>query len=109
VSQIVYILKLILAHIVILQTSKKKGNGNGHCRLHKSEQRRAEPDVQLEKLKGCERVFKEKRSGVDAGRPALKQCLKYLRNGDILLVSKINRLAREDLVAIGLAAFIVTR
>ena len=28
-------------------------------------------DVQLEKLKGCDKVFKEKRSGVDTGRPAL--------------------------------------
>ena len=51
--------------------------------------------VQLEKLKGCEKVFKEKRSGVDTGRPALKQCLEFLRDGDTLLVSKIDRLARS--------------
>ena len=42
--------------------------------------------VQLEKLSGCDKVFKEKRSGVDAGRPALKACLEYLREGDTLLV-----------------------
>jgi DNA invertase Pin-like site-specific DNA recombinase len=47
--------------------------------------------VQLEKLAG----FKEKRSGVDAGRPALKHCLEYLREGDTLLVTKIDRLARS--------------
>ena len=29
-------------------------------------------DVQLEKLKGCDKVFKEKRSGLDTGRPALR-------------------------------------
>jgi DNA invertase Pin-like site-specific DNA recombinase len=52
-------------------------------------------DVQLEKLKGCDKVFKEKRSGVDAGRPALKQCLEFLRDGDALLVTKIDRLARS--------------
>ena len=52
-------------------------------------------DVQLEKLKGCERVFKEKRSGVDAGRPELKHCLEYLREGDILIVTKLDRLARS--------------
>jgi DNA invertase Pin-like site-specific DNA recombinase len=51
--------------------------------------------VQLEKLKGCDKVFKEKRSGVDAGRPALKRCLEYLREGDTLLVTKIDRLARS--------------
>ena len=52
-------------------------------------------DVQLEKLKGCNKVFKEKRSGVDTGRPALKQCLEFLRDGDTLLVTKIDRLARS--------------
>ena len=51
--------------------------------------------VQLDKLKGCDKVFKEKRSGVDAGRPELKRCLEYLRDGDTLLVSKIDRLARS--------------
>ena len=51
--------------------------------------------VQLEKLKDCDKVFKEKRSGVDAGRPALKACLEYLREGDTLLVTKLDRLARS--------------
>jgi len=51
--------------------------------------------LQLEKLQGCEKVFKEKRSGVDAGRPELKRCLEYLREGDTLLVTKIDRLARS--------------
>ena len=45
-------------------------------------------DVQLEKLKGCDKVFKEKRSGLDTGRPALKQCLEFLRDGDTLLVER---------------------
>ena len=51
--------------------------------------------VQLEKLKGCDKVFKEKRSGIDAGRPELKRGLEYLREGDTLLVTKIDRLARS--------------
>jgi DNA invertase Pin-like site-specific DNA recombinase len=53
--------------------------------------------VQLERLEGagCEKVFREKRSGVDAGRPELKRCLEYLREGDTLLVTKIDRLARS--------------
>jgi DNA invertase Pin-like site-specific DNA recombinase len=51
-------------------------------------------DVQLEKLKRCEKLFKEKRSGVDAGRPELQRCLEYLRDGDILVVTKLDRLAR---------------
>jgi DNA invertase Pin-like site-specific DNA recombinase len=48
--------------------------------------------VQLEKLKRCDKVFKEKRSGIDAGRPELKACLDYLRDGDTLLVTKLDRL-----------------
>jgi DNA invertase Pin-like site-specific DNA recombinase len=36
-----------------------------------------------------------KRSGVDAGRPELKRCLDYLREGDTLLVTKLDRLARS--------------
>jgi DNA invertase Pin-like site-specific DNA recombinase len=53
--------------------------------------------VQLDSLEkaGCEKVFKEKRSGLDAGRPELKRCLEYLREGDTLLVTKIDRLARS--------------
>ena len=33
-------------------------------------------DVQLEKLKSCERIFKEKRSGIDSGRP-LSSALRF--------------------------------
>ncbi|ODS01590.1 resolvase [Methyloceanibacter superfactus] len=53
--------------------------------------------VQLGKLEAarCDKVFQEKRSGVDAGRPELKRCLDYLREGDTLLVTKIDRLARS--------------
>jgi DNA invertase Pin-like site-specific DNA recombinase len=52
--------------------------------------------VQLEKLGGCDKVFKEKRPGVDAGRPALQACLDYLREGDTLLVTKLDK-HRHDL------------
>ena len=51
--------------------------------------------VQLEKLKGCDKIFKEKRSGIDAGRPELKACLEYLREGDTFVVTKLDRLARS--------------
>jgi DNA invertase Pin-like site-specific DNA recombinase len=64
----------------------------GYARVSSTGQ---ELDVQLEKLKGCEKLFKEKRSGVDAGRPELKRCLEYLREGDTLLVTKLDRLARS--------------
>ena len=49
----------------------------------------------LRSSKAATRSFKEKRSGVDTDRPALKQCLEFLRDGDTLLVTKIDRLARS--------------
>ena len=66
----------------------------GYARVSSTGQ---DPAVQLERLEasGCEKVFREKRSGVDAGRPELKRCLEYLREGDTLLVTKIDRLARS--------------
>ena len=51
--------------------------------------------MQIEKLRDCDKLFQEKRSGIDAGRPALKRCLEFLRDGDTLLVTKIDRLARS--------------
>ena len=51
--------------------------------------------TQLEKLKHCDQIFQEKRSGTDRGRPQLHACLQYLREGDTLLVTKIDRLARS--------------
>ena len=54
-------------------------------------------DVQLEKLTGCDKLFKEKRSGTTDARPQLKQCLDYVRDGDQLVVTRIDRLARSTL------------
>ena len=54
-------------------------------------------DVQLEKLTkhGCERIYQEKESGLTANRPELLFCLNYVREGDTLVVTKLDRLARS--------------
>jgi DNA invertase Pin-like site-specific DNA recombinase len=51
---------------------------------------------------GCEKVFSEQVSSV-AHRPQLEAALDYLRDGDVLVVTKLDRLARSvaHLVAIG--------
>ena len=54
-------------------------------------------DVQLEKLNNCDKLFEEKRSGTTDKRPQLKQCLDYVREGDQLIVTRIDRLARSTL------------
>ena len=54
--------------------------------------------TQEERLKaiGCEKIFSEKKSGTtQKDRTALKECLEYLREGDTLVFTKIDRLARS--------------
>lgn len=53
--------------------------------------------VQLGKLNqvGCERIYKEKRSGRTANRPEFQSCMDYLREGDTLIVTRLDRLARS--------------
>ena len=83
-----------MSHFTLLRTSKRKGTLMRR-RLLRVSSTGQDLAVQLEKLAGCDKVFKEKRSGVDTGRPELKRCLEYLREGDTLLVTKIDRLARS--------------
>lgn len=44
---------------------------------------------------GAERVFAEKQSGIKTDRAALARCLRGLEAGDVLLVTKLDRLARS--------------
>ena len=54
-------------------------------------------ETQIERLKaaGATKVFTEKRSGLDGERPELARCLEYVREGDVLMVTKLDRLARS--------------
>lgn len=60
--------------------------------------------AQLHELEaaGCEKVFKEQLSSVDKERPELTRALDYAREGDVFIVTKLDRLARSmaDLVRI---------
>jgi DNA invertase Pin-like site-specific DNA recombinase len=44
---------------------------------------------------GAERVFAEKQSGIKTDRAALARCMRSLEAGDVLLVTKLDRLARS--------------
>ena len=44
---------------------------------------------------GAKKIFSEKRSGLDGERPALAECVRYVREGDTLIVTKLDRLARS--------------
>ena len=54
-------------------------------------------EVQLKKLTnyGCDKVFTDKQSGTTADRPELKQCLNYIRAGDQLVITRLDRLFRS--------------
>jgi len=54
-------------------------------------------DLQREALKGagCQRVYEEKVSGAGRPRPELGRLLDYLRAGDVVVVSRLDRLARS--------------
>ncbi len=54
-------------------------------------------EIQQDKLKHCDKLFEEKRSGTSDKRPRLKACLEYVREGDILVVTRLDRLARSTL------------
>src|SRR5258708_28848087 len=73
----------------------------GYARVSTDDQT---PALQLAALKnaGCKTVFKDEGlSGATTKRPALLRCLKKLRSGDMLIVWKLDRLARSlrDLIA----------
>ena len=54
-------------------------------------------DTQLDALQeaGAERIFEEKRTGKSRQRPELERLLEQLRAGDVLVVTKYDRLARS--------------
>lgn len=55
-------------------------------------------DLQIDALNkaGCERIFQEKVSGrAKVKRPEFEKCLEFLRQGDVLVVWKLDRLGRN--------------
>ena len=67
----------------------------GYARVSTSSQ---SLDVQLEALQsaGCDEIFSEKRSGSSTtGRDELKNALSFVRKGDTLVVTRLDRLARS--------------
>lgn len=66
----------------------------GYARVSTRDQN---PALQLDALvaAGCERVFEETAGGARTDRPQLRAALDFLREGDTLMVWKLDRLARS--------------
>lgn len=60
-------------------------------------------EVQLDKLKHCDKIYQEKRSAAGK-RSELDACMDYVREGDTLVVTRLDRLARSTLHLCQLAA-----
>ncbi len=67
----------------------------GYARVSTTDQ---DHTTQVDRLQaaGCTKIFAEKKSGTKTdGRTALQDCLEWMREGDTLVITKIDRLARS--------------
>jgi DNA invertase Pin-like site-specific DNA recombinase len=72
----------------------------GYARISTTDQELHLQNDELEKV-GCKKIFKDTISGAKSEREGLTDCLNYLREGDTLVVWKLDRLGRslKDLIA----------
>lgn len=66
----------------------------GYARVSTRDQS-TEAQVDVLTAAGCDRIFHEHASGVLAQRPELDAALGYIREGDVLVVTKLDRLGRS--------------
>ena len=65
----------------------------GYARVSSKEQHL---DRQLAALKDVDKLFTDKLSGANTNRPELQKLLAYIREGDIVLVTELDRLGRNN-------------
>ena len=78
--------------------NETRGARNGGYRLRKILYRQAGRQVAARgahKDAGCEKIFTERGSGAEKERSQLAKALEYVREGDVLVVWKLDRLARS--------------
>jgi DNA invertase Pin-like site-specific DNA recombinase len=66
----------------------------GYARVSTLDQN-LEPQLRTLKKAGCQKIFREKASGASRQRPEFQRMLDQIRPGDIIVVWKLDRLARS--------------
>ncbi len=66
----------------------------GYARISTADQNLSLQEDAL-KTEGCQRIYKDIASGARTARPGLEEALAYLREGDLLVVWKLDRLGRS--------------
>jgi DNA invertase Pin-like site-specific DNA recombinase len=66
----------------------------GYARVSRKDQK-LEPQREALSADGCEKVFEEKISSREAERKSLREALEYCREGDVLVVARLDRLGRS--------------
>lgn len=76
----------------------------GYARVSTHEQNL---DLQIDALNryGCEKIYQEKMTGSRQDRPQLEEMLKFLREGDTVVVYKLDRISRSTKHLIQLSEF----
>ena len=67
----------------------------GYARVSKADAQDTVVQVKALPQAGCKRIFEEKASGGRWDRPELHRALQHLREGDVLVVWKLDRLSRS--------------
>lgn len=74
----------------------------GYARVSSKEQ---SLDIQIKQLQelGCDKIFQENASGKDSERTQLNAMIDFSRDGDVIHVMKVDRLARNTIDALQIA------
>ena len=73
-----------------MQAQNGPGQLIGYRRVSSKDQ-----NLDRQELPKCDRLFEEKVSGATAHRPALQEMIRFVRDGDTVVVHSIDRLARS--------------
>jgi DNA invertase Pin-like site-specific DNA recombinase len=99
--------RIIVAYIV-LQKYEKVTMNYGYARVSTREQDLSGQVAELRAV-GCDKVFKEKASGARGDRAELAKVVRRLESGDVLVVTRLDRLARSTRDLLNVLASVTER